>query len=659
MSAQAFPLDGRQRAAVQDDGDKIVAVGRHGTGKTHVAVGRVAFLLGQGVPPGEITCLAATDQNANDLRRRMGQFPFIAASEHRLFVGTVSQLCNEVLRNGGSDVLGLSSGYTILDRRAALQMLRWAWKARGGRRLEARQLRAILDWRRGNLRRWPDSPPAPAREDFWLEVEDVYVEELALNAAVEMDDLPAKAHRALSDDNFRRLWPSGRARHLVMDDPEQYTAREVAVLDLLTGTTASLMATAECDSQGSLVALSAPFRYLLLPGGSSRYHHLTVNHAQTRRLFRLGAALRSGLEGFDQMTMAEDPGGPVGEPPLLVEVDGIQEDMDRWCLEGLQRWAQQGIPWDQMAVLDRHGRALGRMRTQLAHRNIPYRVLGADPPDRPTDARCIVALLTLLLNPWDLRSGRIAAGAGWPNRDRLMPEAAALEWRRTALEAGSHLVDAARHLLSVPGRGAPEQHQLGQLVRAWEELTRSLAPWQENAVAALSIGARNMINSFKAAGLPIFSETETVDFLSHFLFIPRWAGESHRDHLCRVLDLWSPALHPARLHENRTGVTFGRFGAVTGLNWQAVQILDVSDGAIPGDMGSYSEVVAREFALFRQAVTRATRCLQMCYLADMGKGGRRYAPSRFLEPVQNLLQFRREPYQAPPPSEDPFAGPGW
>ena len=47
----------------------------------------------------------------------------------------------------------------------------------------------------------------------------------------------------------------------------------------------------------------------------------------------------------------------------------------------------------------------------------------------------------------------------------------------------------------------------------------------------------------------------------------------------------------------------------------------------------------------------------MYYLADTGMAGQRYALTRFLEPVRELLDLRRQPYLPPSSYEDPFSGP--
>ena len=84
---------------------------------------------------------------------------------------------------------------------------------------------------------------------------------------------------------------------------------------------------------------------------------------------------------------------------------------------------------------------------------------------------------------------------------------------------------------------------------------------------------------------------------------------------------------------------------------------DVSDQASPGKAGPYGHVLDDELILFRDAVARGTRLLGMYYPADTGMAGERYILSQFLEPVRDLLDFRRQPYEPPPSYEDPFSGP--
>ena len=649
----AVALDPQQLAVAWGDDGKALVTGGTGTGKTSTLIERAAVLLGRGVPGSQISLVGASDESAAQGRRLMERSLDIAEHLDGIFVGTVVQLANRVLRQGGADVLGISPDYRVWDRQACLDMLDLAWQVRGGRALLKGQLRRVLDWSRRNFSGWPDDrlPPLPA--GFYQEVLDAYHEEMDWHHAVAVDELPALALSALNNNNaFRSAWISGQTRHLLLDDGELLLPREVALLDRLVGT-GSLLLAVRPGHLGLRAHSPAPVSQLVLSRSGWRNHSLTVNHASTQCLFRLSSALRRGRGAYDRPYGAtETCDGPEGEPALLVEAEGILEDIDRLVLDEIQRLARQGVPPDSIAVLYRRGSPVERMRTLLAHRGIPYTVLGGKPPDRPTDARCAWALLTLLLNPDDLNAARVVAAVAYPNAPRLLDEPASRTWFRAAREAGEHLMDATTTLMSSLGADAPEWDSLLAMETCWEVVTTM---WDRDyPIADICTGAGNMVSIVAARRLPRVLEPDLQPFLDFCRDTPPLPGESKRVHLRRLLDRWSPALHPARRGQIERGVTFATFEAARGRFWDAVLIPDVSDQTIPGTAGPYSGVLDEELHLLCEATTRARRFLRLYYPADTGRAGAQYAVSRFLEPVRHLLEFRREPYR-PPASGDPFA----
>ena len=651
-----FSPDPRQRAAVREDEGKFVVIGAHGTGKTSTLIARVAFLLAREVPARQISCVTHSDETAAELRRRMKTHPLVGEQLDNLFVGSIDHLCNNLLREGGALALGMAPEYTVWDRPAVLEAVQLARRASRGRKLRRREIEAFLRWRRNNLARWPDEAPLPPREGFWPGLQAAYDDEMKLQNGVDVDMLPALAYAALGkDEDLRQRFSNARSRHLLVDDGEHFTLRQGSVLEMMVGPTRSVMVTVLSGQSLDMTNSRSPVAGLLLPYPTCRVHHLNLNHGRTRSLFHVSDALQDVRMLPDPFAPGDTCDGPEGELPLLVEVEGTHEDMDRLALDQVQRWARQGIPWESLAVLDRRGRAVARMRTQLAHRDIPYRVLGEVPPDLPTDARCAVAMLTLLLNPGDLRAARVASAADHPNVSRLLEPTTSLKWRDVAAESGRNLMDAIQELLPVLGPSSPHWDPLLHLGAQWEGLNEDLsdASYTFEDICFL-VKAAVLVR--RAGGLPEVVDAAMDRFLDFCLETPPLQGESNRDRLRRVLDLWSPALHPARRHQNEHGVVFAGFEAARGISANAVILLGLNDNVVPGKMGPYSDALGLELELFCDAVARASRFLHLYYLADTGRGGARYAPSRFLNPVRHLLDFHREPYRPPESYPDPFGG---
>ena len=216
---ETFPLDPRQLAAVRENKPTVLVLGSHRTGRSQVVAGRVAFLLDRGADPSQISVVTVREETVESLLRRILGHPAAGSRAGDVFVGTIAQLSNEVLRDGGARVLGMSPYYTVWDEPACLEMLQLAWKAQGDRNLTKRELRQVLRWRARNQARWHGDPSLPARKEFWWAVDRVLTAELEAQNAVLVSELPALALRALQqDDALREEWSHGGTHHLLVDE---------------------------------------------------------------------------------------------------------------------------------------------------------------------------------------------------------------------------------------------------------------------------------------------------------------------------------------------------------------------------------------------------------------------------------------------------------
>ena len=627
-----FPLDPLQRAAVHDEADVIAVTGGSGTGKTQVIVGRVAMLLDGGTDPGHITCLSGDPERAHDLRRRLVAHPQIGGKASRMFVGTAQLLANFVLREGGAILAARPPGYSVWDVDQAVEIVSDIRRKEPGMRLSRKEIRAALDWYVRNVRSWPDDPAIPARHEAWRDIAVRFAGEARFQGGVLLDDLPQMAVRALeADTQFRDRWRNGRCRHLLVDGCEDLNPREWRMIELTLSRPPSMTITWDDNGMVNNDADPALFRYLRLQYPRLQVHHLRVNQRASGNLVDLATCMKvhQGMSGLEDDQQVSD--GLAYRPPQLREVVGTLANMDAAALHQLREFRQDGIPWEEMAVLDRHGRAAGRMLTQLIHRDIPHHVLGRAERKGPTDARCVAAILTLAVNPMDWQALRIAAAPGFVNKDRMLGLPTALEIRRLAREWGVSLVDA---IARNPGRFRWQGEALSSLVECWRQLRDALYLPGTEFEDLLRI-AQQYVSDARGNATSWEGAPDNRIFSLLCRAVPRMIGEDLNRHLIRVLDRLCPALYPHGTID-AAGVAIGSFPSAKGLRRRAVLILDVSDRTIPGKIGPYNSRWAKEQRLFLLAATRATEVVYLYHLADTGQTDRCH-PSRFLEPVRNML----------------------
>ena len=644
-----YPLDPMERAAAGDAEGVVVIAGGTGTGKTHTLVARVAALLDAGARPGHVACLTARSESAALLRLRLERHPRTGGHLDEIFVGTIHECAANLLRHAGADSLGIPLDFTIWDHAQAVDAVHLVWPEYHETRLTKREVREALDWHWRNQGRSHLERPLPPRERLWFDVAEAYAIEKRWQNALDPEDLIVLAIRAMDRDQKERdRWRSTRTRHLLVDQAEEFTPWQLRLLQLMVGPTRSLMVATDPNQRVHRDAAPSVAEFLRLRFPELGQHRLRLNHERSAENFELTSTLNRhpvapGL--VDDMQVSDDVRRG---PPKLVEVPGTLQDMYSHCLGRIQEIAAGGIPWEDMAVLYRVGGHVRRMRTQLAHRDIRYRVLGEAPRDRHGDARWIVAMLTCLLNPRDLRSVRIAAAPGYPNKDRILAPGSSRLLRRLAREQQMTLIETAGRNLNRFDEG--DRGLLSELVQNWRHLDALLQD-PDCGLRALLLRAEALVQRARAPGLTRVQDPEMGRLWRLCEAAPQPGWEDLGLHLVRFLDLWSPALHPdahSDLNEG-WGVTFGTIHAAKGRRWKVVFLLDVSDETMPGRVGPYSSRIERENRTFYTGVTRATEALYLYHLADTGRGNRT-TPSRFLGPVLHLLERETAGRRRPTPA---------
>src|SRR5436190_18309584 len=105
-------LNDEQFAAVTAPPGPLLVLAGAGSGKTRTLTYRVAYLLSQGVRPGEILLLTFTNKAAKEMLHRVQDLTGIEPG--RFWGGTFHSIGHRALRMHG-DAIGLSRSFTILD----------------------------------------------------------------------------------------------------------------------------------------------------------------------------------------------------------------------------------------------------------------------------------------------------------------------------------------------------------------------------------------------------------------------------------------------------------------------------------------------------------------------------------------------------------------
>ena len=400
-------LNAEQRRAVETiDGPLLVLAGA-GTGKTRVLTTRFAHILLSGRAfPGQVLAVTFTNKAAREMRERVSSL--LGRPAEGLWLGTFHALCARMLRRH-AEIVGLSSGFTILDMDDQLRLLKQVMQAL---RLDAKRWppQGLM----GVIQRWKDRGLPPARitaaedADFaggharsvYAEYQDRLVQ---LNAVDFGDlllhmteilrtrpDVLAQYHRAFrfilvdeyQDTNtVQYLWlrllaqKQGGANICCVGDDDQsiYSWRGAEVENILRF---------EKDFAGAaIVRLESNYRSTapILAAASGLIAH---NGG------RLGKTLRSGRHDS------------AGERVLVASVWDSDEEA-RVVGERMESLHREQHPLAEMAILVRAGFQTRAFEERLITLGLPYRIVGGLRFYERAEIRDAMAYMRVLNQPAD------------------------------------------------------------------------------------------------------------------------------------------------------------------------------------------------------------------------------------------------------------------
>src|SRR6201995_2894617 len=177
-----FDLNDAQRAAVKTTEGPLLILAGAGSGKTRVITARVAFLISQGVDPGNILAVTFTNKAANEMRERLSA-SVPPEQAKKVTMCTFHALCVRILRSG-IDRLGYKNNFTIYDEGDQLGLIKKIIT-----RTAARDEKLDPNVARGAISRAKNGGKSLEAETLLQAVSQHYDVELKRSNAVDFDDL--------------------------------------------------------------------------------------------------------------------------------------------------------------------------------------------------------------------------------------------------------------------------------------------------------------------------------------------------------------------------------------------------------------------------------------------------------------------------------------
>jgi DNA helicase II / ATP-dependent DNA helicase PcrA len=637
-------LNGDQFAAVTADPGPLLVLAGAGSGKTRTLTYRVAWLLSQGVRPGEILLLTFTNKAAKEMLYRVQELTGIEPK--RFWGGTFHSIGHRALRMYG-EAIGLSRSFTILDAEEAERMLKQTVEAqdklffKDKTRPRPGPLFGII-----SLARNTQLTVEATVEKYFPHYADISDR---LPAFAKAYDLKKREQKVCDYDDLLEHWLAllkqapevsayftERFRHVLVDEYQDTNTLQAQIVDTI-GAHHRVMAVGD-DAQCIYSWRGANFENIMSfperhPG--TVIHRIETNYRSTPEILNLAnGVLMAQPKGrhFDKELRAAR--GHM-EKPYIVQAMDDREQAEFIVKRVRSLHEDEGVSLSNIAVLYRSHFIAVETQIALARAGIPYHITSGVKFFERQHIRDLVALLRFVYNPADEQA--------WQRIAVLLPKVGEKGAQKIHAATRSHAQDFQKNFIDAMEAEDVRAKVAKDGREEWDKLVVSLKQvaemMQEGKPAdAVETAIDGWYGDYLKGAYADY--TDRLEELSALVgFAQRF--EETQDFLAQIL-LLNSETSDRNVDPEADAIKLTTVHQAKGLEYDVVFLIGLADGQFPGRRSIEAGDVEEERRLFYVAVTRARNELYLSYpkiASRPGPGGMMNSPSRFLQELApNLYQ---------------------
>jgi DNA helicase-2/ATP-dependent DNA helicase PcrA len=389
-----------QRQAVTHFEGPLLVLAGAGSGKTRVITRRVAWLLRQGVRPGNLLAITFTNKAAGEMRQRVEAL----VPGHRVWISTFHSMGARLLRQYG-DRLGLDRNFTIYDQTERLRVVKAALEAANvdNVRFSPEAIQSAISKAKNQLLT-PEGYAKQALDFFSQTVAHVYPyyeKKLRDANALDFDDLLLWPALALKNDPELRAELDARFRFVLIDEYQDTNKAQYAIARYLSVDQPNLCVVGDPD-QSIYKFRGSDIRNILdferdFP--KARVITLERNYRSTKAILHAASRLIAhNKQRKPKELVTENPAGlPVSV--LLFETGGDEA-------EGIACRIKEAVAlgrrkYRDFAVFLRINALTRALETAFVKHRIPFQIVKGLAFYERKENRDVLAYLRLLVNPKD------------------------------------------------------------------------------------------------------------------------------------------------------------------------------------------------------------------------------------------------------------------
>ncbi len=633
-------LNDEQFAAVTAEPGPLLVLAGAGSGKTRTLTYRVAYLLSQGVRPGEILLLTFTNKAAKEMLHRVHELTGIEPT--RFWGGTFHSIGHRALRMHG-EAIGLPRSFTILDAEESEGVLREAVEQADKTFFKDKThprpgpLHSIISMARNTQLSLDETikrffPQHEAIIDRVPLFAKKYAEKKSEARVFDYDDLLEHWLDLLKRSPETAAYYAHRFRHVLVDEYQDTNVLQSQIVDLI-GSHHRVMAVGD-DAQciytwrGANVEniLTFPDRH---PG--TTIHRIETNYRSTPQILALANGVLLAQPKGRAFEKELRPHRANSEKPYLVQaMDGREQA--QFIVQRIRGLVDEGCSLSDIAILYRaHFQALD-IQLELARLQIPYQITSGVRFFEQAHIRDLVALLRFVYNPSDTAAwNRIAIllpKVGDKNASKL--HAAALDHARLMQQDFMDALGTDDVASRVPKDAKDEWPRFVASLQQVKDMMRTMKPHNAVEIAIDGWYGDYLKGAFSNYVSRLDDLKSMIGFASRF--------EDMQDLLAQIM-LLNSETSDRSADPNADALRLTTVHQAKGLEFAAVFLISLADGMFPLRRAIEANDVEEERRLFYVAVTRARDELYLCFPKVNTKGGPAMllSPSRFLQELSPAL----------------------
>jgi DNA helicase-2/ATP-dependent DNA helicase PcrA len=619
MSNLLRQLNAEQQQAALSPEAQILLLAGAGSGKTRTLTARFLHWQQQGALPWQFLVLTFTNKAALELRLRLRQELGEDYPWSQLWLGTFHGLAYRLLRQH-YQAAGLSADFPLLDGYGQRQLLKKILKEQKLLSEDAFQLGQVVQ----GIQTQKEAPEVTLdlyQDPRWQGVFAAYQAQCQSLGALDFSDLLLKSQNLLISGSLGN-WPK-RFRFVLVDEFQDTNPLQYRFLQAITQENIFVVGDDDQSIYGFRGAKPLLLKTFLQDFPQAKLYRLEENYRSTPEILAVANAVIA--QAPDRLGKTLHSQQSAGEMPQLLAFRNSEEEA-KSLVQLLQHWQQQGIAYQEMAVLYRQHRLSQSIENALLLHRLPYQLASETAFYQQRNIQLALAYLRLYLSTADNLSfqeviNTPARGLGEKTQEKIFHYAQA---------NGLSAWDAGLALLKTTSL----RKNLAASLRVFYEIFDNLP-----------LNFQTFPKLLQRSGLFV-SDEKTLHSQLLTLYQDFWQAALLDNTLSSDKDRLVAFLAHTALFSNENsqgqGITLASIHGVKGLEFTAVILVGVEEGQLPHYRAEADvDALAEERRLFYVAITRAKKYLVLTFSEqrqDFGQGGLS-TPSRFLAGLESCLRF--------------------